>query len=298
MSFPYLIQGNNIVVVVGSKTHTFGTSHIAYQRVRDAIKNGDWATVADVIDPKEVILDYGQKNITVQGDKLLWKGVEMHNALATRIVHMYQEGFSVEPMVNFMENLMQNPSRRAVNELYAFLEKGELPITPDGHFLAYKKVRADYKDCHSGTMDNSVGKVVEMERNMVDDDKDRTCSAGLHFCSLGYLQHFGGDRLMIVKINPRDVVSIPSDYNDTKGRACRYEVVDEVDKDKADAALALAVQEAATEETSSLTPDERRALRALSRLVRVEELVDKYAADLAAAADLDDDEDDLDDFGR
>ena len=33
---------------------------------------------------------------------------------------------------------------------------------------------------------------------------------------------------MIVKINPRDVVSIPTDYNNAKGRACRYEVIGEV----------------------------------------------------------------------
>jgi len=32
---------------------------------------------------------------------------------------------------------------------------------------------------------------------------------------------------MIVKINPRDVVSIPTDYQDSKGRCCRYEVIDE-----------------------------------------------------------------------
>ena len=33
---------------------------------------------------------------------------------------------------------------------------------------------------------------------------------------------------MILKINPRDVVSIPTDYNDSKGRCCRYEVIGEV----------------------------------------------------------------------
>ena len=33
---------------------------------------------------------------------------------------------------------------------------------------------------------------------------------------------------MILKINPRDVVSIPSDYNDAKGRACKYEVISEL----------------------------------------------------------------------
>jgi hypothetical protein len=144
------------------------------------------------------------------------------------MISMLQEGFDVTPMANFMENLFSNPSKRAVDELYGFLEKNSLPITPQGHFLAYKRVRANYTDCHTGTMDNSVGRVVEMERNAVDDDKDRTCSAGLHFCSHSYLGHFSGDRVVIVKINPRDVVSIPSDYNDSKGRACRYEVIGEV----------------------------------------------------------------------
>jgi hypothetical protein len=144
------------------------------------------------------------------------------------MIAMLQEGFPIEPMVTFMENLMSNPSRQAVQELYGFLEKNNLPITPDGHFLAYKKVRDDYLDCHSGTMDNSVGKIVEMERNEVDDNRNNTCSAGLHFCGHSYLAHFSGARTVIVKINPRDVVSIPSDYNDAKGRACRYEVVGEV----------------------------------------------------------------------
>jgi hypothetical protein len=42
------------------------------------------------------------------------------------------------------------------------------------------------------------------------------------------LSHFGGERTVIVKINPRDVVSIPTDYNEAKGRACRYEVIGEL----------------------------------------------------------------------
>jgi hypothetical protein len=77
-------------------------------------------------------------------------------------------------------------------------------------------------------MDNSVGMIVEMERNRVDDDKNVTCSTGLHFCGMSYLSHFGGARTVIVKINPRDVVSIPTDYNEAKGRACRYEVIGEL----------------------------------------------------------------------
>lgn len=227
--FPYIIQGSNVVVVINNVTHTISKTHITYQRVVDAIKAGDWEAVRSLVEPKQVVLNFGKGNISVRDGVLFWKGEVLHNALTRRIVEMLQEGFPIDPMVNFMDNLMSNPSKRAVDELYGFLEKNNLPITPDGHFLAYKKVRSNYFDCHTGTMDNSVGKVVEMERNKVDDDKDRTCSTGLHFCSHSYLSAFGGERTVIVKVNPRDVVSIPSDYNGAKGRACRYEVIGEVD---------------------------------------------------------------------
>jgi hypothetical protein len=234
--FPYLIQGNNVVVVIKNKPHTISKTHITYQKVVDAIKAADWQTVENIIDPKKVVLNYGNGNVAIQGDKLFWKGDEMHGAIVKRMVQMLQEGFPVEPLVNFMDNLMQNPSYRSVNELYGFLEKNNLPITPDGHFLAYKKVRDDYKDVYSGKFDNSVGQIVEMERNQVNDDARQTCSAGLHFCSEGYLRNFGGARVMILKINPRDVVSIPTDYDNSKGRACRYEVVGEVGVNPDDAA--------------------------------------------------------------
>jgi hypothetical protein len=228
MSYPYLIQGNNIVVVIGNKSHTISKTHITYNKVLDAIKAGDWDVIPDIIEPKKVVLNYGAGNVSIKGETLYWKGKELNTGLSVRMIQMLQEGFPIEPMVNFMENLYQNPSHRAVTELYGFLEKNALPITPDGHFLAYKKVRGNYFDVHSGTMDNSVGNIVEMERHEVNDNKDVTCSTGLHFCGMSYLNSFGGERTVIVKVNPRDVVSIPSDYNEAKGRACRYEVIGEL----------------------------------------------------------------------
>jgi len=228
MTYPFIMQGSMITIIVDHKPYTIAKSHIAYNKLVDAIKTQNWSLIKDIVDPKQVVLTYGKGNVSVQDGVLYWKGKAMHNALATRMLSMLQDEFPIEPLVNFMENLMTNPSKRAVDELYGFLEKNSLPITPDGHFLAYKRVRNNYFDVHSGTMDNSVGKIVEMERNQVDDNKDQTCSTGLHFCAHSYLAHFGGERVVIVKINPRDVVSIPSDYNNAKGRACRYEVVGEV----------------------------------------------------------------------
>lgn len=237
MSYPFIIQGSNVTVVIEGKPHTVSKTHVSYAKVVDAIKAGEWDTVKNIIDPVKVVLNYGRGNVSIQGDKLFWKGEPFAGVLATRMIQMLEDGFTIEPLVLFMENLMKNPSKRSVDELYGFLEKNNLPITPDGYFLAYKKVRNDFLDIHSGTMDNSPGTVVVMERNRVDDDKDKTCSTGLHFCGMSYLSHFGtqNDRTVIVKIDPADVVSIPSDYNGAKGRACRYTVLGElgVDPDKA-----------------------------------------------------------------
>ena len=230
MAFPYLIQGKNIVVIIDNQPHTVTSSHIGYEKLKQAIRDNDWDVVKQVVDPAKEILNYGKGLVAIQGSKVFYKDRELRGALTARMSEMYQDGFPVEPLILFMENLMQNPSKRAVEELYGFMEKGNLPLTPDGYFLAYKKVRADFLDIHSGTMSNAPGNVVEMERNDVDDNMNNTCSTGLHFCSKEYLNHFGGSdsRTVILKINPKDVVSIPADYNSTKGRACRYEVLGEL----------------------------------------------------------------------
>ena len=233
--YPYILQSDNIVVVIDGQPHSLARGSIGFESLRDAIKNGDWHLVPDLVSPKEAIKRYSNGMVEVVNGQVLYNGKPIHGVLVNKIVQMFEEGFDITPMVNFLKNLMLNPSKRAVDELYGFLEAGNMAITPDGCFLAYKKVRDDYRDCHSGKFDNSVGQVLSMPRNEVDDDKDRTCSYGFHFCSHSYLKHFGGSRVMVLKINPMDVASIPSDYNLAKGRTCRYEVVGELNKEEVDA---------------------------------------------------------------
>lgn len=231
--FPYILDpvSKSLTIVIDNSQHTLNAdTHPNFEKILDAIRGGDSDRVRELVDLTRAVANYANGFLEVKDGDVYWDGKPFHNALTNRLLEMLKQEFPVEPLVEFMHNLKRNPSKRAVDELYGFLENNMLPITSDGHFLAYKKVRDNYHDIHSGTMDNSVGKIVEMERNEVDEDKDRTCSTGLHFCSLAYLPHFGshgGDRVVIVKINPRDVVSIPSDYNNAKGRACRYEVVGE-----------------------------------------------------------------------
>lgn len=228
---PYNITDRDVTVFVEGEALTATRTPSLVRDLLAAIEGGDVAEVQRLMSPAtryaEALSDSGvdvdllRGTVTVNG-----KRVARH--LESRILEVVDAGADVTRWKRFVANLHANPSMVARQELSLFLESDNLPITADGCFLAYKRVRADYKDCHSGTIDNSVGQEVSMPRQDVDDDRRKTCSVGLHFCSLGYLKSFWGDRLMVVKVNPADVVSIPEDYGNTKGRTWRYVVVDEI----------------------------------------------------------------------
>jgi hypothetical protein len=235
---PYLLQGKNVILVLDGKSHTVSKdTHMNYGKIVDALKAKDWAALRDLVEPKKAIINFGKGFVQIKDDKVYWKDEPFNNVLAERMIEMYQEGFPIEPMVRFMERLMNNPSKRSVDQVYKFLEKNRLPITPDGYFLAYKRVNANYTDCHTGKISNKIGDVVEMDRNKVDDNPESHCSTGLHFCSESYLGHFGSasQPVMILKIDPADVVSVPTDYDGAKGRCCKYTVVAQVAGDPKDA---------------------------------------------------------------
>lgn len=230
----FILGSDSLTVFVDGASYTINKQAKTYELVLQAVRSKDINAVRSAVNIKETIvssLNSASTDVRIDGASIFYKDREVTGLIASRVFEVIRLGLDVQPMVKFIDNLMQNPSKRAVDELFGFLEACTLPITPDGHFLAYKRVREDYLDCHSGTMDNSIGNVLEMDRNAVDDDKNRTCSAGLHFCSFDYLKSFHGERIVIVKINPKDVVAIPADYNNSKGRTCRYEVVGESELD-------------------------------------------------------------------
>lgn len=156
--------------------------------------------------------------------------------LQNKLAALVRAGKPVSDVLSFLELLLTNPNFDVVNRLFDFMEAGNLSINKDGRFIGYKIVRHDYKDIYTGTMDNSLGKTVSVDRAAVDPNMDNTCAKGLHMCSKEYLPHYGrdtNDRVILVAVNPGDVVAIPADYNNSKLRTCQYEVIGEITHAKA-----------------------------------------------------------------
>ena len=223
---PYILTDNSLTVVVNGKAHTMDSTNPAFHQANEALKNEDAEKLEQLFDTSKAVEDYVDGNISVKEGVVRYKTEEVHGHVVGRILDFMRQGLPYKPLVKFLDKLMSNPSRRATQELYAFLEHKSMPLTPDGNFLAYKSVREDFTDWHSGNFDNNVGNTLEMTRNSVCDDANIGCSDGFHAGSLEYARSFGhGGNLMIVEIDPADVVSVPTDCNCQKLRTCKYKVV-------------------------------------------------------------------------
>lgn len=199
---------------------------------REAIKAGDLDVLEHLADTRKTFNRWSGGNIIVDGDSLYYKNKNItDNYAAKTAIRFMKEGLPFEPVMAFLDNLMENPSYRAVEDTYKFIEFNQMPLTYTGGFVAYKRVTGGYKDIYTESIDNSIGREVSMDRNMVDEDPQRTCSRGLHVCGYGYLSCFGscsGNRAIAVVVNPKDVVAVPVDYNNAKMRVCKYIVAADV----------------------------------------------------------------------
>ncbi len=234
MNYPYTIVGNSASVFFEGAMHIVESTDNRFECMCELLRmpKHDKDKLESILEMPKAIERVTQGLVTVTEDNVTYVGEVVQSTMARRLIEMLQQGHDVKPWAAFMNNLMLNPSYRSRECLFDFLENCKTPITEDGCFIAFKMVKDNYKDSHTGTMDNSVGKVVSMARSQVDDDPNNTCSAGLHVCGSRYMNGYTfGPRTMVCKVNPRDVVAVPRDYSFAKMRLCRYEVIAEIERD-------------------------------------------------------------------
>ncbi len=251
------VKGDSLVAVLSDGTsYTADKTHSNWNQLAQALKNKDAEAFVDAFDLNKVLENYvtGPTNVNVASgcvkvvDGQIFYGKEaLRSTLVDRIYEMMNRGYDFIHMLTFLDNLHENPSKNSFDQLHSFLENAFLPITPDGCFLAYKTVRVhtgdrftdeygnvvdagDYVDKYTGSVRNNVGDEPWMSRNKVTDNPDVHCSHGYHVGALAYAGPGGwynssNDVVVIVKVDPRDAVSVPNDHSCQKLRVCRYTVV-------------------------------------------------------------------------
>ena len=246
----YHVTPTCISVSLDNRPRVILSSHMNFKKLRQELKKGensDLGVIRDLIDIPSFIARVTSGRVQVGDAGVKFDGKPLKNVMCERLIQMMNEGFDIQPMAKFLDKVMDNPSDSAREELFLWLEESQMSFTPDGDFLAYKKVDEEYNSYHrlpdGSKLYNGIGETVTMDRDSVDPDRHQTCSAGLHFAAFSYLSSYYGStgRVVILKINPANVVAIPEDYNNAKGRAWEYEVVGEVPQNECEDAFSKSV---------------------------------------------------------
>lgn len=247
-------QGN-ITVVIDGDMFVASSDHPNWDRIVAGAIAGD-DSIEDLFDQAQAVAQRFEnlsERVSVAHGHVYFDGDEINNTLTNQILRFIEEGEEdLMPLVNFFEKVQQNPNEHSRDYLYRWLDAADFTITDEGDIVGYKGVSVDTDGTHrsiqsgpavvngeskNGRIPNPVGAVIEMPRSSVNHDPSVGCSTGLHVGTWSYARGFSQGATLKVTVNPRDVVSVPTDCSDQKMRVCRYKVVE-----TAEAPIASAVE--------------------------------------------------------
>lgn len=214
--------------------------------------------VTDLFDVTTTVAKRFEKlteRVTVAHGRIFFDGDPVENALTRQLLRVLEEEDEDESwlaLANFFEKVSANPNEHSKEQLFEWLNRHDCTINADGDIVFYKGVQknedgslvsvasgpaiVDGEEV-SGQVPNEVGSVIEMPRGNVHHDPAQGCSVGLHVANWRYAHSWARGAVLEVHVNPRDVVSVPTDSNFEKVRCCRYRIVKVLDAPYTEAVL-------------------------------------------------------------
>lgn len=235
---------SNITVVVDGEIYVADSEHPLFDEIVDGAVDGD-ESVVDLFDSSKRAAEHLtplSERVSVAGGHLFIDQTEVEDVFAEQVIRFLNDGVEDgwPALVNFLEKVYSNTSEDVRENLSRWLKAEQFSILPNGNILGYRGLTRDYKSKHSGPgivngervngqLDNTVGNVVELDRNLVTHDPSVGCAPGLHVGTHAYAQGWGSGGVVVsVEVDPRNVVSVPYESGDSKMRVTKYKVLDTV----------------------------------------------------------------------
>lgn len=251
-----LIDHSSIIVSEGSVSVVIAASDPTYGPVRRYLaeeRGGDFATVRDLVDTfragvkaaaAEAVAVVDGGGVTGQAEAEPYRithGDPVEEVVLAAAIRLTNSNADLAPLGAFLRRLEANPSPASRSQLFGWLKAGGFTLTAEGFIVGYKSVRTDGRSAHEGrervtveTQDGSVetvtghvpypvGASVWMARDLVNDDRNSACAVGLHVGTYDYAHGFS-EQMLVVLVDPADVVSVPVDSRAQKMRVCRLYV--------------------------------------------------------------------------
>ncbi len=236
---------NHWTVVIDSQSYQFDHTHPEYDGLVECVKTSDSEAFTELLEVGTVIENWSEGSFEFKDGFLYYEDEQVASQPTDRIIQLIKNGWDHKPMLAYLDRLYQNVSNRAVMESYNWCSHKGLPITPDGYLVGYKGVSVysgenttdkmgrplqdgDLVDKYTGkSFRNNVADDCSMNRRRVSDNCNEGCAAGLHVGTYEYASDWAGNggKVVLVKFDPSDIVSVPTDCEHQKMRVSRYTVI-------------------------------------------------------------------------
>lgn len=233
----------NITVVVNGEMKTADDQHPLFDEIVELAVAGD-ESVADLFDVSHraaARFENLSDRVTVANSRVYVDQTEVEDVYADQIVRFLDEGLDdFQPLVNFLEKVYSNVSVGIRENLSRWLAGENFTILDNGNILGYRGLNSDYTSRHAGpgivngvqtngNLDNSVGNVVELPAELVEENAHVGCASGLHVGTYDYASSWGAGGVVVsVEVDPRHVRSVPYECDSAKMRVSKYKVLDTV----------------------------------------------------------------------
>lgn len=203
---------------------------------------------------------------TVNDTGVNFDGEPLEDSLSTHILKMLDQSGTPrnranwEAFAKFVENLYTNTDQFVREQLFSWMNNEAnystgFTLTSDGCFIAYKGCGLRGETPVSGWRGHAIvdedpgndselveyddeqipnvpGTVILMPRQEVQNNPEVGCAVGLHVATMEFARGYAsnGGVILSLKVNPKDVVSVPTECDAQKVRVCRYEVLEVVDE--------------------------------------------------------------------
>lgn len=237
------LSNNTLTVILdnGDQILSATKDHPQWSELVNAYSRHDETAMLELLNMKRVVEKFSNGGLVVADNGVFYKDMPLGGVDVERIMAFMRQGLPYRPIANYMVRKMGNPSRRAINEMYNFLEHRQMPLTAEGKIIGYKGVQKDFfsvssgneplvsgKRNETGQIFFGIGETIEMVRSYVNDDFRQGCSNGIHVGSLSYARDWAQTHngiIILIEFDPADVVSVPSDCDCSKCRICKCKVI-------------------------------------------------------------------------
>ena len=156
-----MLMDQSIYRTLPSIEENFERLPIAFQdRVIRGGRSRDEQKFMDLISIGVAIENWSNGDFEFKDGFLYFEGEQVDNEPTSRIIDCISQNFPHEFMLNYLSNLYDNVSNRAVQESYKWCSHKGIPITEDGMLIGYKGVAV-----YSG-----VGTKDKMNMSLIDGD--------------------------------------------------------------------------------------------------------------------------------